>query len=374
MARHGRTGPAWRTWAAVVLATVGVEASLGSGAAAASGAAGGARSLPAAWELCILESVGAPVTSADVADLDVWQMGEGGSTDNANSFNPFNTRRVSDQAGTALPAVTSATGFPAFADWPAGCAATVATILQPNMAAIATALAGGGQSPPSAFLATVDRTPWCAPEGGQPCYSGLMVLGIEPASPSRALGLLADSATAVSAFGRAASRVSALEGDLAAQQAELAAAQAAVVATHQVEQAARQALAQLAVYDYTSNPSLDRVASLGHFEAPTQRQQLAQFYERVDLTEQVHDLQQAQAAVRAAVARTDAIESAIETTKAALSSAQADEARWTVAAASDVDALHAAGACPSVPAVPAASPAVAGPAVAALAGCLRSLA
>jgi len=59
--------------------------------------------------------------------------GRGGSTNNTAAYNPFNVRQVTDSTGAALPAVVMSDGFPAFATWAAGCAATVAALLQPIM-------------------------------------------------------------------------------------------------------------------------------------------------------------------------------------------------------------------------------------------------
>src|SRR5579863_4346198 len=89
--------------------------------------------LPAGWELCILQGIGAPGTAANIAALDEWQSAEGGSTANAAAFNPCNTRRMTDASGTALPVSGAPGGFAAFTTWQAGCAATVATLLQPTM-------------------------------------------------------------------------------------------------------------------------------------------------------------------------------------------------------------------------------------------------
>jgi len=143
--------------------------------------------LPAAWEICVLEDLGAHVTSANVTDLDEWQIGEGGSTDNDNVFNPFNTMRDSDSAGNVLPASWSPDGFPSFTSWTDGCAATAATILQPNTAPILDTLTSGGISPPAAYLSVVDQTPWCAPDDGVPCYTGLIALDATPPFTSKAM-------------------------------------------------------------------------------------------------------------------------------------------------------------------------------------------
>src|SRR5580658_3562436 len=96
--------------------------------------------LPPGWELCVLARVSAPATRANVADLDAWQAPEGGSTTNTAAYNPFNTMRTTDAQGAPLPVSSMVGGFPAFPDWLTGCSATVATLLQPNMAEITAAL------------------------------------------------------------------------------------------------------------------------------------------------------------------------------------------------------------------------------------------
>jgi hypothetical protein len=143
--------------------------SSGTGPAGAAPAFG--TPLPPGWELCVLEGVSAPVTQANVADLDEWQTAEGGSTNNSAAYNPFNTKRTTDASGAALPVASMAGGFPAFPNWLTGCAATVGTLLQSNMANITAALVAGNVSPPGAFLVDVDQSAWCAPSAsGQPCY------------------------------------------------------------------------------------------------------------------------------------------------------------------------------------------------------------
>src|SRR5580704_7675153 len=134
--------------------------------------------LPPGWEACVLEGVGAPVTQVAIADLDEWQVVEGGSTNNMAAYNPFNARQVTDANGVPIPAVISSDGFPAFATWANGCSATVAALLQPSMAPIVTALKAGGVAVPGVFLFDVDQSPWCAPSAdGIPCYANEILAG-----------------------------------------------------------------------------------------------------------------------------------------------------------------------------------------------------
>ncbi len=104
--------------------------------------------LPPGWELCLLQGINGPATQANVNDLDAWQQAEGGSTNNTAAYNPFNTRRTTDFNNQPLPEVETSNGFPAFASWQAGCAATTGTLLQMNMWSITSALRAGNVSPP----------------------------------------------------------------------------------------------------------------------------------------------------------------------------------------------------------------------------------
>ncbi|HMK98687.1 MAG TPA: hypothetical protein VK428_00710 [Acidimicrobiales bacterium] len=367
-----------------VVAVLGaITTSVGAGAPGAVADGSGSRALPDGWELCLLQNLGAPATAANVADLDEWQIAEGGSTDNDYSYNPFNTMRSTDGSGNPLPASVDGRGFPSFIDWAAGCAATVATIEQPNMNLIQVALQAGGSEPASTFLSTVNETPWCAPENGQFCYATLIAERSDPPA-SRAIPLLDDTSSSVNAYNAQVSHIFAIQVTLAGEQqqlvvagqaiqAALSAEQAAVVA----EQAAQQKLQQLAVYDYTSNPSLDKIANLDQFEAESSSQLLTQFYEGVDSKDEVtlYDEAQAavraaQAAVRAAQAHAAAVQATISATQASLVSAQNEEADILAHVGSDVDTLHDAAVCPSVPAIGTGS---GGPALSLLSACVSSL-
>src|ERR1700722_6575235 len=140
------------TIAGLTLAGLGTPA--GASAVPTPGAGLGT-ALPSGWELCVLQGVGAPVTQDNVANIDEWQLAEGGSTNNGAAYNPFNTHRTTDENNAAIPGVVSSSGTSAFDTWAEGCAATVATLLQPNMAPIVTALTSGSVSPPVAFLLDV---------------------------------------------------------------------------------------------------------------------------------------------------------------------------------------------------------------------------
>ena len=327
----------------------------------------GPRALPAAWELCILQGLAAPVTDANVADLDVWQAAEGGSTNNPASFNPYNTRRDTDALGNVLPATMTSKGFPAFTSWAAGCAATTATIEQANMAPVAAALVAGTLSPP-AFLATVDTTPWCAPENGVPCY-GAFASDLGSTQTSAAVALLRKAKAAVTAYGQDVAQVASVEGTLASERQDLATAQDAVASDQQVVESAGRTLQSLAVTDYTSNGAVDPSTNLDPFAAPSQQQQLQQYYRQMNTTREVDAYHQAQADLAAAQAHRDATQAAVAHTTAVLVSAQAAVGRALGDVGADVDAFHVAVACTAVP------PVAAGGAgsVTALSGCLVAL-
>lgn len=339
-----------RLGAVLVIGILGSLAGVGpSGASSFTPGANFGVPLPTAWEICVLQSVGAPVNLANVAALDVWQVAEGGSTDNANSYNPYNTKRFTDTTGAALPATPMPNGFPAFANWPAGCAGTAATILQSNMANIQRTLAAGNVSSPSAFLQVVNTTPWCAPDNGVPCYALLIAANVQAPAQSPAVTLLSDSANAVTSYDQAVAQATSIAGTLATQRQELVDAENAVIADQQTVQAAQDKLRQLAIYDYTSNNTLDRVANLTRFEAQTQNDQLTQFYEHLDTSNQVTVFAQAQATLSQAVTHRSDVANAVAQTTAALGAAENSEALTLAHVGNDIATIEAAGGCPGLP-------------------------
>ncbi len=244
----------------LALATAG----LGTSAfASISGGAGAAQAsaftpLPPGWELCVLEGTGAPATAANVADLDEWQAAEGGSTNNTAAFNPFNTLRMTDVTGTAIPGVGSANGFPAFPTWAAGCSATVATLFQPNMWVITAALRAGNVTPSTAFLAVVDQSSWCAPSpGGVPCYVDAM----ESTPGSLALAIPASSALDVYgnvqsdllSYQQSIAAVAADQNTVAVRSLALAAAESNVATAEDHFGSASHALQGFAINEYVSS-------------------------------------------------------------------------------------------------------------------------
>ena len=227
----------------------------GGTAAAQSGAE---TPLPPGWELCILAGVTAPATQANITDLDDWQAAEGGSTNNTAAFNPFNTQRMTDVTGAPIPGVVSSNGFPAFPSWAAGCSATTATMLQPNMWPITAALRAGNISPGAAFLATVDQSAWCAPSAdGLPCYAS-SVLGLAGSIPasvpaSSALDVYGNVQSGLQSYQKTIAAVTADQGVLAVRDLALAQAQSQVATARDKLGAASHALQGFAVNEYVSS-------------------------------------------------------------------------------------------------------------------------
>ena len=231
----------------------GAFAWMGGGAPAG---AQGSTPLPPGWELCVLQGLSAPATQPNITDLDEWQAAEGGSTNNTAAFNPFNTLRTTTITGAPIPATTSANGFPAYANWPSGCAATVATLVQPNMWVIVAGLRAGNVSPPAAFLAVVDQSAWCAPSNGVPCYVNQVLSaagGLPPPAPSSALDVYGNVATDLKAYQQSIAKVTADQAVLAAREGVLGESESQVSSAKSQFGAATKALQGFAVSEYVSS-------------------------------------------------------------------------------------------------------------------------
>ena len=244
---------------ALATASLGLGGFAWTSGGPASAQGGGFTPLPPGWELCVLQGLGAPATANNVADLDEWQAAEGGSTNNTAAFNPYNTLRTTDNAGAAIPgAAASANGFPAFPAWAGGCAATVATLFQPNMWVITAALRAGDVSPPAAFLAIVDQSAWCAPSPtGVPCYVNAMV--VSPGSlaldvpSSSALDVYGNVNTDLQSYQKSITTVTADQGTVAERYLALAATETQVSAARDKLGAASRALHGFAISEYVNS-------------------------------------------------------------------------------------------------------------------------
>lgn len=128
--------------------------------------------LPSGWEDQLLGALGAPQTPQNVSNLDWWQQQESGSTANTAAYNPFNTTRGTGLYGQPLggtPIAGNSAGVLAFSSWDAGLEATAATIEQPNMDSILTALRQGNLSNDQ-FNSAIGQSQWLGTSGGS--YGG----------------------------------------------------------------------------------------------------------------------------------------------------------------------------------------------------------
>lgn len=326
--------------------------------------------LPAGWEACVLDGVDAPSTADNVADLDQWQVAEGGSTNNAAAYNPFNTRQVTDSTGAPLPADISTQGFPAFSTWAAGCAATVATLLRPDMIPIVTALQAGNVSPPGIFLSDVDQTPWCAPSvDGIPCYAsevlaGELVLALLTGGSgplSDALTGYSDTSTDLSDY-QAAVYVNATDqGILTTKTQQLTLAQSQVSAARRALEAKTSALRRLAIDDYMNGQTVSSNMKVLLFEPEGDHDALTQFFRSVAGNLLVGDYDQAKATLRMSVNRRLAASESVSQARSVLASAQAAENQDLSQLQGDAKSIETAKACTATPVITPAASSVGGP-------------
>jgi hypothetical protein len=357
---------------ALALATAGLCGSAFAWTAGWANAAqnGGRTPLPPGWELCVLQGVSAPATQANVADLDEWQAAEGGSTDNTAAYNPFNSQRTTDVSGAPLPAVLPANGFPSFANWLAGCAATVATLLQPNMWSITAALRSGNVAPPGAFLALVDQSAWCAASAdGEPCYVNAIVgvAGSIPAvlASSAALAVYGNVESDLRSYQVAVAAVTADQDVVAMTNRQLTAAQSQVSAAQDQLDVANRALRRFAIEEYVSSGlyasvSLTNPGGDKPFGPPSADGVVAQQYLAITASDLVARDQAATAAVQASVAGRDGAAKAVTQAELALASGDDAEHRSLAQMVTDVATLETAGACTTV-AITAPTPTTAAP-------------
>lgn len=319
-------------------------------------AAGASTPLPAGWELCILQGVGAPATQANVADLDEWQLAEGGSTNNTAAYNPFNTGRTTDVNNTPLPLAISANGFPAFTDWIAGCAATVATILQANMTPVAAALLAGNVSPAPAFLAVVDQSQWCAPSAdGTPCYADMIGgatgnLAKAVLSASSALDVFGNVRTDLRAYQDAVTTDSLAQLAVSTTGQQLTAAQSILTSARGRAAGAQASLRRFAVNEYVSSglyqasPLLNGT-NTAPFGTPSENGVVAHQYATFVAAYLLKQTQAAAAAVKAALAQRNGIQKTLQQDEVTLTGDNANENHSLVRLVADVETLQKAGAC-----------------------------
>ncbi len=314
--------------------------------------------LPPGWEQCILEGIGASPTPEDVANLDEWQVVEGGSTNNAAAYNPFNVRQVTDSNGAPLSVVMTSDGFPAFATWTDGCAATVATLLQPSMAPIVSALKAGNIAVPGIFLYDVDQSPWCAPSAdGIPCYAseilaGEIVEALVDGSSGQLKGSLtsySDTGTDLRSYEEDAYVTAADQNVVAAKNAVLVSAQQAVAAAHRTLSAATLALRRLALDDYTNDAASRFESSLPLLGSPDQRDTIGEFFRTVAASLLTNRYNQAQAGVKVSISKRRAAQGSLNRATAVLDATEAVENQALSGLETDAKGIEAGLACPAPP-------------------------
>jgi hypothetical protein len=322
---------------------------------------GGGTPLPPGWELCVLDGLSAPATPANVADLDEWQAAEGGSTNNTAAFNPFNTGRTTDVNGAAIPGVISANGFPAYANWPGGCSATVATLFQPNMWVITTALRSGAVAPPAAFLAVVDQSAWCAPTAdGLPCYASSLIgaAATLPASlpVSPALEVYGNVMSDLQSYQQAISAVTAEQAVLMTRNQALAASELQVKTARSGFGVASKALKGFAISEYVSSglyssaPLVNSGSSqpLTRNTPQTQDGVVAQQYLGLAASNLITRDDAALRAVKSSVQQRDEAAKAVTQAALILTTDEVAENRSLTELARDVGTLEHAGVCATV--------------------------
>jgi len=356
-----RTVGILRLCLALVVVAIGV---VGFGPPGGAGPPTGSRGigtpLPSKWELCVLQGVGGPGTPANVANLDAWQVAEGGSTDNTAAYNPFNTRQATDQKGTPLPLSASSGTFPAFTTWEAGCAATVATLLQPIMAPVVTALRAGNVAPPGLFLYDVDKTAWCAPSAdGLPCYAsqilaaellGALLNGL-PSGLTDALTSYSETNADLSSYKKVAFVVAVDQQVLAARAQQLALINDEVSVAQSQASAAAAALRGLALDNYTHDGATRSDANLQMFGPPDERGVISDYYGNLASTTLIDRYNQAQAELQSAVARQTTAAAAVTEATSELASVQSSESGVLVRLEADMKAIEAAKSCSPQPLV-----------------------
>jgi hypothetical protein len=322
-----------------------------------SGAGGGyGTPLPPNWEECILTGVGAAPTPDNVANLDAWQVAEGGSTNNAAAYNPFNSRQTTDKNGAPLPTKAAPGSFPAFTTWEAGCAATVATLLLPNMTPVTAALKAGNVAPPGFFLYDVDQSAWCAPSAdGLPCYAGEILaaeflgalLGGHAGGLTDALVSFSEMNADLSAYKKVAFVVAVDQQALATRTQELAAVQSQVsVAQTQVSVAAGD-LRRLALRNYTNDGIARPDANLQMFGPSDVQGVVSDYYGEMAASVLVDRYDRAQAALQTWLARQAAASTLVSQSTAELASAQSSENQVLLRLDADMKAIEVAKSCTS---------------------------
>lgn len=149
----------------------------------------------------VLQGLGLPVTPQNLASLSAWQRAEGGWTNNAAAFNPFNTTRGSQYKGI------NSVGVRAYPNMQVGVQQTIDTLKLPYYKGIRSALASS--APLDAFASAVYSSPWGTKRGIAPGGGTRTLQAVTEPAPARKtvppeilkmIGLPADPVKALSSL------------------------------------------------------------------------------------------------------------------------------------------------------------------------------
>ena len=293
-----------------------------------------------------------------MADLDKWQVEEGGSTNNTAAYNPFNTMRTTDISGNPLPIDNESNGFPAYANWLAGCAGTVATLLQPNMWVVTQALRAGNVSPPPAFLAIVDQSAWCAPSAdGTPCYADAIAGYTSTLSSlprSSALDVYGNVKSDLSSYLQDLGSVTTDQGVVQQRTLDLASTASEVTRTQHAYQRIEHTLGKFAVAEYVSSGLFEESSFAGgqpgtpSFGHPNAQGVIAEQYQHVAESNLLDWQAGAAAALKGAEARHQDAARSLALAAATLTSDETAEHQALDQLVSNLSTMQSAGACTTV--------------------------
>jgi murein DD-endopeptidase MepM/ murein hydrolase activator NlpD len=106
-----------------------------------------------AWAKTLLQKLGKPTTSSNIAALTTWAAWEGGQWHNSAHYNPLNTEQGAPGATNMNPE-----GVKSYVSWDQGYKATIATLNNGRYKNILAALSRGNNT--GAVLSAVDHSPW----------------------------------------------------------------------------------------------------------------------------------------------------------------------------------------------------------------------
>jgi peptidoglycan hydrolase CwlO-like protein len=117
---------------------------------------------PLTWAKALLEQLGMPLTSSNVAAVTAWELAEGGHWHNTAHYNPLDTT-MPEPGATSMNSV----GVKAYVSWAQGFTATIATLRNGYYGQILAALRAGDNA--YAVADAVAASPW-----GTGNFSGLL--------------------------------------------------------------------------------------------------------------------------------------------------------------------------------------------------------